>query len=935
MIISDPIKKRFVSAVLAIMLVVTASMFFEVVAKRKNARLEAELANSHSLRSLLATCLTKAQSVYRYQHQSEGYESAGSDAGYKDVDLMIGAAEVINKGGAYFEERVLRKKHASSILYYTEYTVPAVDPDASAREALYYECLLYKQVFMQLPKGQDRLDNLSRFLLERRLVNLLSEIELYHDNLLYSCTKQIDAITQQKKAFTKFTNTFRYAAIVFILVFIVIILIVVLRQVDRILTASRNYISRIDDANNMINQLVESVPIGILLVNAQGRVQKYNSVSLEILAGGYKSLITNPDLYTRGNVLTDTDGTVAETEVIPVYTGKQYSHLLLKSRYINYNGEALRLDAFLDITQRKKTEHRLLFRNCVFESINAITDSFLASGCLASAVLQESMQRLAQQVGASGAEVYQIADATDMSGIIMEEYAWSKTSKQPAVPPSRIPRFLLDMAKNGYYIGSLPDLSESEAEHFKKMDFGSFALFGVVAGGRMFGYLAFLDQDSMREWSTEDREGLRFFAASLGSLLDRMLLEAKLKLNNGQLSRYSEELRIRSAELLEKNERLSIQQKEVEEANRLKSEFLANMSHELRTPMNAVIGISKMLIKYNAENLTQKQAEGLGLIHKSANSLLELINDILDMSKVEAGKMEVVPTWFCPLACLESIHSLVAGLAAEKGLDLQMEAAGLPPKVLADEKKYSQIVMNIIGNAIKFTDRGTVRLTASYSSGVLTTSVEDTGIGIAAEDIPKIFDQFKQIDGSASRAHKGTGLGLSLCKKLAELMGGSIRAESVLGEGTILIAEIPARAEAAEVFSDRPQDYRAQQLPENLRILIVEDTEDTLLLYREFLSSQPVQIMQAISGEAAKDAFTQFVPGIVLMDMNLPDVTGAEVVRWIRMQAAGADVPIIVISAMDCSHQFSGMNVYSFMRKPVVMAGFLETIYAAVRSIKK
>ncbi len=934
MIISDPIKKRFVIAVFAIILATGTLMFFEVVAKRRNAYYDAELANSQALRVLLATCHTKAQSAYRYQHEREESETVDTVGQNTDVNLMLEAAEVIKNGGAYYEERILRKKISSSILYYTEYRVPLADPDEPNRKALYYSCVSYRQIYMQIPKADSTKNNLSRFLLERKLTSLLSEIELYHDDLLYSCSMRIDLLLDKKNAFVTLTGRVRYVAIIVILIFIVLIVIVVLRQIDRILSVSRNYIRKIDDANNMISQLVESVPIGILLVDAQGRVQKYNSVSLEMLAGGNKGLISRPDLYFRDTVLTDADGTVSETEVVPLFTSKQYSHLLLKSKYITYKGDVLRLDAFLDITQRKKTEHRLLFRNSIFEAINAITDSFVANGSLPSAVLHETVRRLALQVGASGAEVHQLTDIKDLQSVTMGNFAWNCELTTPAVAPAQIPRLLLEVAKNSQYIGSVTELSESEAERFKKLDIGSFALFAVVADGRMFGYLAFLVKDAHREWSAEDREGLRFFAASLGSLLDMMLLDSKLKLNNLQLYKYSEDLRIQSAELIEKNERLSIQQKQVEEANRLKSEFLANMSHELRTPMNALIGISKMMIKYNSENLTQKQSEGLGLIHKSANSLLELINDILDMSKVEAGKMEIVPSWFSPKACLETIFNLVTGLATEKGLEMKFDTDGLPPKIYADDKKYSQIVMNIVGNAIKFTDRGTVHLAAAYSEGVLITTVEDTGIGIASEDIPKIFDQFKQLDGSASRSHKGTGLGLSLCSKLAELMGGTIRAESVLGEGTILIAELPAQTEETENSMTAAVTATERQLPENLRIIIIEDSSDTILMYREFLSNQPVQIMQVVRGGAAKEAFESFAPHLVLLDMNLPDLSGADVARQIRLLPTGKDVPIIVISATECREQFDGLKIRSYLQKPIEMSIFMNAVFAAMESQK-
>jgi len=250
----------------------------------------------------------------------------------------------------------------------------------------------------------------------------------------------------------------------------------------------------------------------------------------------------------------------------------------------------------------------------------------------------------------------------------------------------------------------------------------------------------------------------------------------------------------RTAELEDKQRELVTANVELERANRLKSEFLANMSHELRTPLNAVNGFSELLIEGIHGPLTAKQRRYVENILGSGRHLLQLINDILDLSKIEAGRMEVFPEDFSFRQVLDNATNVVQPLAQRKGLEIEVQIDPAIDKVRLDPGKTRQVLYNLLSNAVKFTDSGKVTVTAAPGDEAeIELVVADTGIGIRSEDQSRIFREFEQVDGSHSRRYEGTGLGLALTRKLVEIQGGSIRLESEVGRGSRFIVRLPVR----------------------------------------------------------------------------------------------------------------------------------------------
>jgi signal transduction histidine kinase len=369
-----------------------------------------------------------------------------------------------------------------------------------------------------------------------------------------------------------------------------------------------------------------------------------------------------------------------------------------------------------------------------------------------------------------------------------------------------------------------------------------------------------------------------------------------------------------------------------EAANRAKSQFLAGMSHELRTPLNAVLGYAQLLTMDGG--LSARQARGLDTIHKSGQHLLELINDILDLARIEAGRTELNPEPVKLGDFLQSVVNLMRVKADEKSLAFVFDAgAGLPEAVLADERRLRQVLLNLLGNAIKFTDHGTVTLRASVeprgpAQVLLRLDVEDTGVGMRPEDLERIFEPFEQV-GDVQRRSGGTGLGLAITRALVSDMGGQVQAKSEFGRGTRFRVELPLPlAQPAEPAPRKMPGLMRYQGPPR-RVLVVDDVAENRALMCDFLTKAGFQVAQASDGSELLAAARSFRPDLILMDSVMPTVDGLEATRRLRRDADFAKVPVIAVSASaTAEHRAAclqaGIDV--FLTKPVS----LDTLQAHI-----
>ncbi|WP_154356027.1 PAS domain-containing hybrid sensor histidine kinase/response regulator [Duganella aquatilis] len=378
-----------------------------------------------------------------------------------------------------------------------------------------------------------------------------------------------------------------------------------------------------------------------------------------------------------------------------------------------------------------------------------------------------------------------------------------------------------------------------------------------------------------------------------------------------------------------------------EAASRAKSEFVANMSHEIRTPMNAVLGVAYLL-----ENtpLSQAQKEYVGMIRSSGQVLLGILNDVLDFSKIEAGRMELAPQPFLLREVLESLANVMTLPANARGIRLDIGADDDVPAVLVgDAMRLQQILINLVGNAVKFTERGSVsvRVARDADRKRLRFAVRDTGIGMDLEQQSRLFSAFNQADASTTRRFGGTGLGLTICRRLAELMGGDISVNSTPGAGSEFVVTLPFDV-AEEAQPQRPEPAASPALRprlQGLRLLLVEDHPLNQLVARGMLEHAGAQVDIAENGQLAVDRLRERAADydIVLMDVQMPVMDGYEATRQIRHRL-NLQLPVLAMTAgvMKAEQDQcidAGMN--DFIAKPVDVEQMLDIIsrhWDAIRS---
>ena len=374
-------------------------------------------------------------------------------------------------------------------------------------------------------------------------------------------------------------------------------------------------------------------------------------------------------------------------------------------------------------------------------------------------------------------------------------------------------------------------------------------------------------------------------------------------------------------------------------ADRLKSDFVANMSHEIRTPLNSVLALSQLLRDGVPGPLTVDQRKYLQIITRNGQTLLRLIDDILDLSRIESGRMQLDTEDVDLGPEIAAIVEALSPLAMTKDLDTIIKLPPDLPPARCDVDRLRQILTNLIGNAIKFTDTGAVRVTAETLPEVVAVHVTDTGIGIPEAQLGRIFDEFVQVNPTLARRQGGAGLGLAIASRLARLMGGEVSASSVVGSGSRFTLTLPRAAEAREAqpvekknvsgLSEPPGGAIADIAPEAYAlappqapatVLIVEDNEDNLFTLREMLAPPSFEVLAASSGREAIDVCRDRMPELVIMDVQMPGMSGLQATGAIRALPGGAGIPILALTAQAMAgdrERILAAGVDDYLPKPV------------------
>ena len=411
----------------------------------------------------------------------------------------------------------------------------------------------------------------------------------------------------------------------------------------------------------------------------------------------------------------------------------------------------------------------------------------------------------------------------------------------------------------------------------------------------------------------------------------------ELQAQGEELQAQGEELQAQSEELISQKHTLEEKTEQVKVADRLKSEFMSNMSHELRTPLNVLLGLTHLMIEGNTGTINEKQKEYLEIIDRNGKDLLQLINDVLDLSRIEAGKAEVSTTKIQVKEFVRGISSAFIPLVEEKDLSLRINVAD-DIIIYADADKLRQILVNLIGNAAKFTDKGEIRIGAKVEVGrihdYVMIEVEDTGIGIPQEHLGNIFDPFRQVDGSSTRKHGGTGLGLNICRKLVGLMGGKIEVRSEPERGSTFTVTLKKDrrnklrpSEDAWREKVRKALLQKSEIPEKTpnmdenapkNVLIVDDDPLVIRELKIIFKEDNYRIAFAMSGSEGLDRIRIQAPDLILLDLRMPGMDGFKFLKTLRENENTADIPVMIITAADLTEAETralGKNVKGIVTK--------------------
>jgi signal transduction histidine kinase len=449
--------------------------------------------------------------------------------------------------------------------------------------------------------------------------------------------------------------------------------------------------------------------------------------------------------------------------------------------------------------------------------------------------------------------------------------------------------------------------------------------------------------------------------------------QGELRRSNAELARQNRDIEVKNFEIEQARQELEERAQQLALTSKYKSEFLANMSHELRTPLNSLLILARLLAQNPTRNLTPKQVEFANVIHSAGTDLLQLIDDILDLSKVEAGKMDISPERVPLRQLLDYVEATFRPLTTEKSLSFRITTAtGVPADLLTDDSRLRQILRNLVSNAVKFTETGGVELRIEpadpdelpaavrrYGSA-LAFHVTDTGIGIAEPQLETIFGAFQQADGTTSRKYGGTGLGLSISREIARLLGGEIRLQSNPGEGSTFTLFLPqeyqgpdgsllgsgvgtgpepapiARPPAAPgpdggaAAQPRAEPPRSEGTLQGRKVLIIDDDPRNIFALTGILEGQGMEVLYAEDGRAGLAALERHPQvDLVLMDVMMPEMDGYEALQQIRRTPQFAQLPVIAITARalrEDREKCLAAGATDYLAKPVDTDRLLELV---------
>jgi PAS domain S-box-containing protein len=689
-------------------------------------------------------------------------------------------------------------------------------------------------------------------------------------------------------------------------------------------------------------QMLSASPVGILTYRLTGECLSANAHVAEMVGATIEQLKNQnfraleswkrSGLYDLAEQAIATKKlTAADIHVITTF-GKD---LWVRAQFVTFQsgGEELLLLTFGDITERKRAEEQIQRQLKRLNALHMI-DLAIGSSFDLDIILDVVLQYVISELGVDASAVLLFNPRLQTIEYAASRGFHSDALRRTPLKPGYASQAVLErkiihvsdfMKRGGQFVRELEAAGEAFVDYYAVPLFIKGGLKGVL-------------EIYHRSYLQANQDWLGFLETLAG--------QTAIAIDNAQLfetlQRSNIELEQRVAQRTRELNRINA---ELERANRTKDEFLANMSHELRTPLNSILGLSESLLEERRGSLNDHQHRSLQMIEASGHHLLDLINDILDLSKVEAGMFEL---YLQPVPLDEFCHSCLAltkAQAGKKSIAVTYRNEAATKRIVADPRRLKQIVVNLLTNAVKFTPQGghvTLQVNDHPEQDLIRFSVIDDGIGISPEDVKRLFQPFVQVDSNLNRQYEGTGLGLALVQKLTDLHGGSIEVESELGKGSCFTVNLPCKQTQIDAF-ERPQTQpglAVHQQPDPApvetparrgMILLAEDQRANVVTIGEYLEGHGYEVVVARDGLEAIAKAEAVKPGVILMDIQMPVLDGLEAMVRLRRNGDFASTPIIALTALAmpgdrerCLHA----GATDYMSKPVSLKKLRQTIEA-------
>ncbi len=699
--------------------------------------------------------------------------------------------------------------------------------------------------------------------------------------------------------------------------------------------------AKVAEQADQLEKIFASAAEGIALVDKRGKILLMNEGGKEILGIneipeiGFSNYAETFGIQKLDGTRLDNDDNPVKLAAIDGKNIRNFEFVIMRygvERVLSISASPLidpggsvngAVVIFSDKTEQKKNELAIKKQNRRLSVINR-TALAVKDALDVFEILNKSLTRLLEFEDVSAASVYLLKEGADTLELTASlGFGASFEKDQQIQKLSATDGLFADVLRRGD-AEVISDVAAQSEEFFKVLyrELMSSAVIVPIIGTRKPHGIMVIAAKEKTNFTPTDTEFFMMISRVVGAAVENAFLYSDILEKSNELEDSNEQLRMSKIWIEEANAELVQVNQQLEEASRLKSQFLANMSHELRTPLNSIIGFTNLILTDDAQPPTGDQKEGLEIVLRNAKNLLALINDILDLSKIEAGRLTISPEEFNIELVVKDALTTVEPLVGDKPVKLVSEIDPRISLLYSDSARIKQIILNLLSNAAKFTDSGHIKVIVKpLEENFVSLAVEDTGYGIPPEYLDVVFEEFRQVDGSNTRKHGGTGLGLAISRKLARMLGGDLTVQSEVGKGSTFTLTVPMvyrsleKTGAQEKVGVPPAPTALSQT--NNLVVCIDDDPEVLLLLKNHLVSEGFEFYGVSDSRNAVDAVRQYKPVLVTLDIMMPNKDGWQILQELKLDPELKDIPVVIHSVVENKALAISLGAESYLVKPV------------------